>query len=59
MPDKPTTAVGYGPEFLERARQTCLHVATVIGDLTDEIVLVGGLHPRCPRRQAAISAPPA
>ena len=45
MPDKPTTAVGYGPEFLERARQTCLHVATVIGDMTDEIVLVGGLVP--------------
>jgi hypothetical protein len=45
VPDKPTTAVGYGPEFLERARQTCLHGATVIGDLTDEIVLVGGLVP--------------
>ena len=37
--------MGYGPEFLERARQTCLHVATVIGDMTDEIVLVGGLVP--------------
>jgi len=45
VPDKPTTAVGYGPEFLERARRTCLHVATVIGDMTDEVVLVGGLAP--------------
>ncbi|MEW6071301.1 MAG: hypothetical protein AB1726_01730, partial [Planctomycetota bacterium] len=39
------TAAGYGPEFLRRARRTCLHVATVIGDMTDDIVLVGGLVP--------------
>ena len=45
MPDKPTTASGYGPDFLERARRTCLHVATVIGDMTDDVVLVGGLVP--------------
>ena len=45
MPDKPTTAAGYGPDFLERARRTCLHVATVIGDMTDDVVLVGGLVP--------------
>jgi hypothetical protein len=45
MPDKPTTASGYGPEFLDRARRTCLHLATVIGDLTDDVVLVGGLAP--------------
>lgn len=45
MTDKPTTASGYGPEFLVRARRTCLHVATVIGDMTDEVVLVGGLVP--------------
>jgi hypothetical protein len=35
VPDKPTTAVGYGPEFLERARRTCLHVATVIAEKPD------------------------
>lgn len=45
MTDKPTTASGYGPEFLARSRQTCLHVATVLGDMMDEIVLVGGLVP--------------
>ena len=45
MPDKPTTAEGYGPDFLERSRRTCLHVATVIGDMIDEVVLV----PRLPR----------
>jgi hypothetical protein len=45
MPDKPTTAEGYGPDFLERSRRTCLHVATVIGDMIDEVVLVGGLVP--------------
>lgn len=45
MPDKPTTAAGYGPDFLERARRTCLHMATVLGDMTDDVVLVGGLVP--------------
>lgn len=45
MPDKPTVALGYAPEFLERARRTCLHLATVIGDMSDDIVLVGGLVP--------------
>jgi len=45
VPDKPRTAEGYGPEFLERARRTCLHVATVIGETTDDVVLVGDLVP--------------
>lgn len=45
MTDKPTTAAGYQPAFLERARQTCLQVAAVLGDMTDDLVLVGGLVP--------------
>ncbi len=45
VPDKPATSAGYGPKFLERARSTRLHVATVIGDMTDDVVLVGGLVP--------------
>ena len=36
MSDKPTTAAGYRPEFLERVRATCLYVATKLGDLMDD-----------------------
>jgi hypothetical protein len=45
MPDKPTTAAGYRPEFLEHVRATCLYVATKLGDLMDDMVVVGGLVP--------------
>jgi len=43
MADKPTTASGYTPEHLELVRATCLYVATKLGDLMDELVIVGGL----------------
>ena len=42
---KPRTADGYTPEHLERVRATCLHLASVLGDLVGEIVIVGGLVP--------------
>lgn len=43
---KPATADGYPPELTVQARQMCLHVATLLGDLLDsEIVVVGGLVP--------------
>ena len=45
MPDKPNTADGYGPDQLQRVRATCLYVATKLGDLMDEVVVVGGLVP--------------
>jgi hypothetical protein len=45
MPDKPTTASGYAPEYVELVRATCLYVATKLGDLTDDLVVVGGLVP--------------
>ena len=45
MPEKPTTAAGYTPEQLELTRATCLYVATKLGDLMDELVIVGGLAP--------------
>lgn len=45
MPDKPTTADGYQLHFVERVRRTCLYVATKLGDLMDDIVVVGGLVP--------------
>jgi len=45
MADKPTTAAGYTPEHLELVRATCLYVATKLGDLMDDLVIVGGLAP--------------
>ncbi len=45
MPDKPLYAAEYRKEMAEHVRQTCLYVATKIGDLLDELVVVGGLVP--------------
>ncbi|MCC6157885.1 MAG: hypothetical protein IT350_07510 [Deltaproteobacteria bacterium] len=45
MTDKPTTAAGYGPRQTELVRATCLYVATKLGDLLNEVVVIGGLVP--------------
>lgn len=45
MTDKPTTADGYPPELAVEARRMCLYVATILGDLLDDVVVVGGLVP--------------
>ena len=45
MMSKPATRDGYDRGQLDRVRRTCLHIATKIGDLLDEIVVVGGLVP--------------
>jgi hypothetical protein len=45
MPDKPITAAGYSSNQTELVRATCLYVATKLGDLVDEVVVVGGLVP--------------
>ena len=45
MADKPTTADGYLGEYLELVRATCLYVATKLGDLSDDVVVIGGLVP--------------
>lgn len=42
---KPTTRDGYLPEQLEQVRSTCLYVATFLGDLRDDLVVIGGLVP--------------
>ena len=42
---KPATRDGYGSEQLALVRRTCLYLATRLGDLLDEIVVVGGLVP--------------
>jgi hypothetical protein len=45
MPTKPRTAAGYEPTQVAHVRATCLYVATRLGDLADELVIVGGLVP--------------
>ncbi len=45
MAEKPTTADGYAPEYVTLVRATCLYVATKLGDLTDDLVVIGGLVP--------------
>ncbi len=39
------TRASYTPELLQLVRQTCLYVFTKLGDLTNELVVVGGLVP--------------
>ena len=45
MISKPSTSDGYGIEQLGFVHRTCLYMATKLGDLLDEIVVVGGLVP--------------
>lgn len=45
MDEKPVIAEGYAPEYSMLVRATCLYVATKLGDLTDDLVVVGGLVP--------------
>ncbi len=45
MSDKPSLAAGYRKNQVELVKQTCLYIATKLGDLIDEFVVVGGLVP--------------
>jgi hypothetical protein len=45
MPEKPTTAAGYAPGQVARVKATCLYIATKLGDVMPELVVVGGLVP--------------
>ena len=45
MTNKPTTAEGYAGAYTDLVRETCLYVATKLGDLMDYLVVVGGLVP--------------
>jgi len=45
MPNKPQHASEYRSEYVKAVRATCLYVATKLGDLMDEIVVIGGLIP--------------
>ncbi len=41
MPAKPSSSDGYDDGQLGRVRQTCIHMATKLGDLLEETVVVG------------------
>ena len=45
MTGKPETGAGYDGGQLVRVRETCLYMATKLGDLLEDIVIVGGLVP--------------
>src|SRR5262249_32986542 len=45
MERKPTVAAGYSPAAVQRVRAASLYLATKLGDLRDECVIVGGLVP--------------
>lgn len=45
MSQKPAHASGYGQDQVARVRSTCLYLATKLGDLLDDMVIVGGLVP--------------
>ena len=55
MTDKPTTAAGYGGGQTELVRATCLYVATKLGDVMDELSVVGGLVPSLLVKQEDLS----
>ena len=45
MTEKPKHANGYTGAQAELVKRTCLYVATVLGDMMEEVVIVGGLVP--------------
>ena len=45
MTEKPKTASEYKSEQVELVRAACLYVATKLGDMMDDLVIVGGLVP--------------
>lgn len=45
MADKPKRASEYKSEQVELVKATCLYVATKLGDMMDDLVIVGGLVP--------------
>jgi hypothetical protein len=45
MSEKPITAEGYPPDQVARVKATCLYLATKLGDIMEELVVIGGLVP--------------
>lgn len=57
MSKKPNRATGYDSRHVDHVRAACLYVATKLGDLINETVIIGGLAPSLlidqPRMQSA------
>jgi len=45
MERKPTVAAGYSPTAVQLVKRASLYIATKLGDLRDDVVIVGGLVP--------------
>jgi hypothetical protein len=45
MKSKPTVATGYSPAAVQLVKRASLYIATKLGDLRDDVVIVGGLVP--------------
>ena len=54
MADKPNRASEYSSEQVRVVRSTCLYVATKLGDLLDDVVVVGGLVPSLVIEQSSL-----
>jgi hypothetical protein len=59
MDRKPRIAAGYSPSAVQLVRATSLYIATKLGDLRDDLVIVGGLVPSLiiPQSDTAIGRP--
>lgn len=59
MESKPTLATGYSPATVQLAHSASLYIATKLGDLRDDLVIVGGLVPSLivPQGQLAADRP--
>jgi hypothetical protein len=53
MADKPRHASEYRSEQVELVRAMCLYVATKLGDMMDDLLIVGGLVPSILKRDFA------
>ena len=56
MTEKPKRATEYKSEQVELVKATCLYVATKLGDMMDDLVIVGGLVPSLLIDQEALPA---
>jgi hypothetical protein len=45
MPEKPSRAADYSKAQIQLVKETCLYIATVLGDYMEQVVIVGGLVP--------------
>jgi len=43
MLEKPSRAADYSKAQIQLAKETCLYIATVLGDYMEQVVIVGGL----------------